>query len=265
MGSRGLRAAVARRQRRRRLLLLLLLLRCAHPPAASSPHPPTRHRNRSQIGLDDKSPDLALFQCYYRWAKLPVMEITFLLEKRVAEPGRRIEFSSDWGMPMKGALQLTEEGGGSTRVRLEFTHPVPNLLVQLKIGPLGIENHMQQILTENLEDFKTLVEGGGGGGGGAGSKPPGALRQRTEAAKREQEQRPAGPSGRSGDAAAGGEAKPRRGRPSTLSRGAAGSPAPGGGEAGGAAVPPRKRGRPSRRSTAGLEDGGKGSRPPSRE
>jgi hypothetical protein len=33
------------------------------------------------------------------------MEIAFLLQKRVTEAGRRIEFSSEWGMPVKGGFQ----------------------------------------------------------------------------------------------------------------------------------------------------------------
>lgn len=38
-------------------------------------------------------------------AKLPVMEITFLLHKTKVEPGSRIEFASVWGMPIKGERQ----------------------------------------------------------------------------------------------------------------------------------------------------------------
>ncbi|KIY97929.1 hypothetical protein MNEG_10032 [Monoraphidium neglectum] len=178
-----------------------------------------------QIGLDDKSPDMALFQCYYRWAKLPVMEITFLLQKTVAEPGRRIDFHSVWGMPLHGNVQLSDEpdagagGAPRTRVRLEFTHPIPNLLVELKIGTFGIESHMQEILKENMQDYKAAVEAAAGTpppgaapAPGPGEKAPGALRRRTEGLKREQEQRAEGAAGPSGRGAEAGEGRQRRSR-----------------------------------------------------
>ncbi|KAI8467716.1 MAG: hypothetical protein J3K34DRAFT_460251 [Monoraphidium minutum] len=225
-----------------------------------------------QIGLDDKSPDMALFQCYYRWAKLPVMEITFLLQKTVTDPGRRIEFSSAWGMPMKGSVQLTEEAGApgapQTRVRLEFTHPMPNLLLQLQVGPVGLEGHMAQILSENLGDYKAAVEAAAAarGGGAGGARPPGALRQRADELKRGQEERRAagggaGPSGRGeagGGGAAGGEAKQRRGRATSAAK----ASAAGGGEAAPAAAAPKRRGASSRKTAAAAaaqeEPGGGG-------
>jgi hypothetical protein len=45
-------------------------------------------------------------------AKLPVMEITFLLQKTVAEPGRRIDFHSVWGMPLHGAARRRHAARG---------------------------------------------------------------------------------------------------------------------------------------------------------
>lgn len=113
-----------------------------------------------QIGLDGGNPNMALFQCFYRFRKLPLMEIVFLLEREEEEleDYRAIHFKSVYGMPIKGQVQLSEQLNAQTRVRLYFTHPVPNLLVQLQIGPFGVETDMQQILKENMEAFKQQAE-----------------------------------------------------------------------------------------------------------
>ncbi|KAF8062649.1 hypothetical protein HT031_003978 [Scenedesmus sp. PABB004] len=111
-----------------------------------------------QIGLDPDTPDMALFQCFYRWRKLPMMEIIFLLERTCVEPDARITFESATGMPIKGEVRLQEQADGRTRVALAFSHPVPNLLVQLQVGPFGLETDLLRILRENLETYRRLAE-----------------------------------------------------------------------------------------------------------
>eukprot|EP00878_Enallax_costatus_P003970 GHUV01004192.1.p1 GENE.GHUV01004192.1~~GHUV01004192.1.p1 ORF type:complete len:414 (+),score=134.93 GHUV01004192.1:81-1322(+) len=111
-----------------------------------------------QIGLDDGIPDMALLQCFYRWRRLPLMEITFLLERTKVEPNKRIKFQTCYGMPMKGQVTFQEQADGQTKFKLYFTHGVPNLLVQLQVGPFGVETDLMRILKENLAEYKTLVE-----------------------------------------------------------------------------------------------------------
>lgn len=114
-----------------------------------------------QIGLDNSNPHMALFQCFYRFRKLPLMEIVFLLERQEHHPHesyRSISFNSVYGMPLKGQVEFIEQSNGTTAVRFYFTHPVPNLLVQLQIGPFGVETDMMQILRENFIAFRTQAE-----------------------------------------------------------------------------------------------------------
>ena len=218
-----------------------------------------------QIGLDDRSPSMALFQCHYRWAKLPVMEINFLLEKEDAAAtsgggsnSECIRFRSVWGMPLKGAVTFEDADGGrggggaaATRVRLELTHPAPNLLLQLGVGPLGLEGHIGGILQENLAEFARLAEAEAGSGGGGGGSGGSGLQQRAEAAAAAAAA--AGPSGRggSGEAAA---KQPRRSRAAT-----------GGGGAAAAAEPPapaRRRSTSTRRTAASGGGSENGAPPP---
>ena len=52
---------------------------------------------------------------------------------------------------LAGVVEFTEQEDGQTQVELKFDHPVPDLLLQMQIGPWGVQNHMEQILSENLE------------------------------------------------------------------------------------------------------------------
>jgi hypothetical protein len=57
-----------------------------------------------------------------------------------------------------GQVLLTEQSSGETKVQLYFTHPVPTLLVQLQIGPFGLETDFRQILKENMASYKQQAE-----------------------------------------------------------------------------------------------------------
>ncbi|PNH10854.1 hypothetical protein TSOC_002327, partial [Tetrabaena socialis] len=111
-----------------------------------------------QIGLDPNNPDLALFQCFYRFGLMPVMEIVFVLQKTEVVQDEYIAFESVWGMPITGVVSFTDLGDGRTEVQLAFTHALPDLLVDLKVGTFGLQNSLRPILGENLEVFKALVE-----------------------------------------------------------------------------------------------------------
>jgi len=43
-------------------------------------------------------------------------------------------------------------------VKLYFSHPTPNLLKQLGVGPFALETDLMQILSENMDKYKSLVE-----------------------------------------------------------------------------------------------------------
>eukprot|EP00877_Chromochloris_zofingiensis_P009128 jgi/Chrzof1/4469/Cz14g14120.t1 len=111
-----------------------------------------------QIGLDTTTPTMAFFQCYYRWAALPVMEINFLLAKTEVTENEGIVFQSVYGMPMSGIVVFKEEPDGRTTVGLAFDHPVPTLLVELKISAMAVGPHITDILQENMEQYKSIVE-----------------------------------------------------------------------------------------------------------
>jgi len=117
----------------------------------------------AQIGLDPNEPDLGLFQCFYRWGRLPIMEIVFLARKVEAEQDKYIKFESIWGMPAMGEVSfIPADNGRSTTVIFKFEHQIPHLLLDLKIGRFGIETHLRQILTENMAEFKHVAESGEG-------------------------------------------------------------------------------------------------------
>ncbi|KAG1662149.1 hypothetical protein FOA52_011022 [Chlamydomonas sp. UWO 241] len=113
----------------------------------------------SQIGLDPNEPNMALFQCFYRWGQLPVLEVVFLLRKKHVEKDRLIVFDTAYGMPASGDVQFIEdEGGNSTTVMFKFEHQLPNLLVDLSVRTFGVEAHCREIFRENLQAFKELAE-----------------------------------------------------------------------------------------------------------
>eukprot|EP00195_Chlamydomonas_chlamydogama_P003447 CAMPEP_0202919418 /NCGR_PEP_ID=MMETSP1392-20130828/75775_1 /ASSEMBLY_ACC=CAM_ASM_000868 /TAXON_ID=225041 /ORGANISM="Chlamydomonas chlamydogama, Strain SAG 11-48b" /LENGTH=318 /DNA_ID=CAMNT_0049612769 /DNA_START=156 /DNA_END=1112 /DNA_ORIENTATION=- len=111
----------------------------------------------SQIGLDPAQPDMALFQCFYRYAQLPVMEIVFLAKRTHVEVNKRIKFETVWGLPAKGEVSFTEEGG-KTCVIFLLEHQLPTLLVDLQVGVFGVESSCRTIFMENMTEFKKLAE-----------------------------------------------------------------------------------------------------------
>jgi len=112
----------------------------------------------SQIGLDPDEPDMGLFQCFYRWGRMPVMEIVFLARKSHVEEDKLIRFETVWGLPAQGEVEFIEDGPNNTTVLFRFEHQMPVLLVELKVGVLNMETHLKSIFAENMEDFKQLAE-----------------------------------------------------------------------------------------------------------
>lgn len=113
----------------------------------------------AQIGLDPSQPNVALIQCYYRWAMLPLLEIVFLTVKTNIEQDALIQFAFAEGMPGVGEVKfLDSQKPGSTCVIFKLQHQMPELLLDLKIGPASIEGNMRQILSENMAEFKRLAE-----------------------------------------------------------------------------------------------------------
>ena len=113
----------------------------------------------SQIGLDPSQPDVALIQCYYRWAMLPLLEIVFLTVKTNVEENSLIQFALVEGMPGVGEVKfVASEKPGSTCVIFKLQHQMPELLLDLKVGPTSIEWNMREILSENMAEFKRLAE-----------------------------------------------------------------------------------------------------------
>ncbi|MEW5302302.1 MAG: hypothetical protein WDW36_005102 [Sanguina aurantia] len=114
-----------------------------------------------QIGLDPESPTMGLFQCFYRWGQMPVMEIVFVLEKTSCIEDQQIDFTSVWGLPLTGSVQFSPAAAGSrcqTLVTLDLSHQLPRLLVDMGVGKFGVEGHVKPILKQNLDTFKSLAE-----------------------------------------------------------------------------------------------------------
>lgn len=111
----------------------------------------------AQIGLDPKQPRSGLFQCYYRWGQLPVMELTFLVRKTEVKENEFILFESTWGMPLEGFVKF-ESVGSKTNVSFHFQCQLPLILVELKVGVLGVFNSLRGIFADNLAEFKRLAE-----------------------------------------------------------------------------------------------------------
>eukprot|EP00798_Chlamydomonas_sp_ICE-L_P022812 gene22812-29983_t len=117
-----------------------------------------------QIGLDPDEEDMALFQCFYRWSQLPVLEIIMLIKRTIVVENELIEFESTWGMPANGSIQFIEQPskkspcGVRTSVIFTFDHAMPLLLLDLSIGPFSIETNLRDIFKENLAVFKELAE-----------------------------------------------------------------------------------------------------------
>lgn len=110
-----------------------------------------------QIGLDPDEPSMGLFQCFYRWGQMPLMEIAFVAKKIEVIPNKEISFMSIWGMPMSGFVTF-QENGEETEVVFYLENAVPKLLIEFDVGVMGLRSSLMQIFQENLEDFKELAE-----------------------------------------------------------------------------------------------------------
>ncbi|GFR40384.1 hypothetical protein Agub_g934 [Astrephomene gubernaculifera] len=165
----------------------------------------------AQIGLDPNNPDLALFQCFYRHGHLPTMEIVFVLQRMEAVQDKRIVFESVWGMPMAGEITFTEKppraapqsparqqqqqqhqaaqgkqrrgkdasqqqpqqpGRPRTEITLRFRHSLPDMLMDLGVGPAAVQDTLGSILQENLAAFRKLAQQAAAAAGGAGEGLP---------------------------------------------------------------------------------------------
>ncbi|GAX84328.1 hypothetical protein CEUSTIGMA_g11750.t1 [Chlamydomonas eustigma] len=112
----------------------------------------------NQIGLDPTQKDFALFQCFYRWGMLPVMEIVFLLKKVILVENQHIIFYSVQGMPMSGEVQFIPIAPDKTTVILLLQHQIPDLLNEVKVRKFGLESSLKEIFSQNMEEFKSLAE-----------------------------------------------------------------------------------------------------------
>ena len=59
-----------------------------------------------------------------RWNKLPALQIMFTEHRYDKVPGKGVKFVSLVGMPIVGEFELTEAGGGATRLAVQIKYQV---------------------------------------------------------------------------------------------------------------------------------------------
>ncbi|KAL6751661.1 hypothetical protein V8C86DRAFT_667860 [Haematococcus lacustris] len=89
---------------------------------------------------------------------MPLLEIVFLLHKTEIELDKRILFETRWGMPAAGEVAFLEMDSSFTAVALHFEFQMPEVLVDMKVGKLGVQTTLRQILHENMLAFKAIAE-----------------------------------------------------------------------------------------------------------
>ncbi|GFH24850.1 uncharacterized protein HaLaN_22716, partial [Haematococcus lacustris] len=107
----------------------------------------------AEIGLDPEQPDMGLFQCYYRWGRMPLLEIVFLLHKTEIELDKRILFETRWGMPAAGEVAFLEMDSSFTAVALHFEFQMPEVLVDMKVGKLGSPSSPRPLLYSRAQQL----------------------------------------------------------------------------------------------------------------
>ncbi|GMH35719.1 hypothetical protein BSKO_03587 [Bryopsis sp. KO-2023] len=111
-----------------------------------------------ELHLGDMPENTAVLLCYYRWGNTPTLEIMMKMVKEEVVANKHIKFGSIEGMPMKGIVEFAEVEGG-TEVFFRFENCLPRQYVEFNIGHIAVITNVNDILKENMEQFKLLAEG----------------------------------------------------------------------------------------------------------
>eukprot|EP00873_Tetraselmis_striata_P028739 jgi/Tetstr1/449003/TSEL_036228.t1 len=123
-----------------------------------------------QIGWDNGPEELdAIYEFYYRWGRMPAVQMVCELERTEVVAGQRIRFRNkgdpetfgpdDSELPLEGCVEFEPKGDG-TLVTLTVGYGMPNVFIDY-VGEDTVAFNIETIIEDNLERFKALVEGGG--------------------------------------------------------------------------------------------------------
>lgn len=122
-----------------------------------------------RIGWDggEDAPD-AIYEFFYRWARMPAVQMVCEIERAEVVPGKLIRFRNkgdpetfipgeEQELPMEGTVEF-EQKGSDTIVTLIFGYGMPNIFIDY-VGKDAVAFNVEMILEDNLERFKAMVEG----------------------------------------------------------------------------------------------------------
>lgn len=109
------------------------------------------------IAEDGLDKDVALLQLFYKWKATPPLQIVLTM-RRVSSEGEGHIFVTEDGMPVLAKVWFEDAEGGATRVHVSVEHAMPNLMREW-VGKMAFESHITDILQENLQVYKLLMEG----------------------------------------------------------------------------------------------------------
>ena len=118
-----------------------------------------------QAVLHADSPELASYFVFYRWGRLPPLELYATLQRELEAGEAVLERSVDgWDLAVGAFFEDDDsegEAGTSTIVTLRLGYALPAPLAE-HVGSVGVYGHVEEILQSDMRAMKRFIESGGG-------------------------------------------------------------------------------------------------------
>lgn len=119
-----------------------------------------------QAVLHADAPELASYFIFYRWGRLPPLELYATLQRELGEEGESVlERSVDgWDLAVGAFFEddgADDDGTASTLVTLRLGYALPAPLAE-HVGSVGVYGHVEEILRADMLAMKAFIETGGG-------------------------------------------------------------------------------------------------------
>ena len=118
-----------------------------------------------QAVLHADSPELASYFVFYRWGRLPPLELYATLSRELEAGESVLERSVDgWDLAVGAFFEddvADDDGTAATLVTLRLGYALPAPLAE-HVGSVGVYGHVEEILQADMRAMKRFIEAGGG-------------------------------------------------------------------------------------------------------
>jgi len=101
--------------------------------------------------------DVCDYCLYYRWAKLPALQLLFTVKRYEKRENECVKFASLVGMPVVGSLEIRDLGAGEVELQVDVRYQLPALL-KTYVGSMPVWADVEDLLEDALAKFKALAE-----------------------------------------------------------------------------------------------------------